>query len=181
MVVSHHDRSQLRGKAFDASFRTSSLRDAMITSLHHLRHIASHCHLRTVLLLMCLVGSASAQTSHSTDGTTPMGLAPGSPSGSYGLNGFDNINLFNGNMNVTLPMLHIGGRGGAQTTMMAALNTKRWHIETYLNAGDTIYYADPNWWTTVMPGYGPGVMLGRTSGIQTNTCRDPSPPYGTWK
>src|SRR5437764_61889 len=114
-----------------------------------------------LLFLFCI--GAQAQSSHTTDGTTPLGLSPGSPSGSYALNGFDNINLYNGNMNVTLPMLHVGGRGGAQTTMSLALNTKRWHMESYLNVDTTLYYADPNWWTPLVLGYGPGVILGRTT------------------
>src|SRR6266852_9201627 len=120
-----------------------------------------------------------AQTSHETDGTTPLGLAPGSPSGSYALNGFDNINLFNGNMNVTLPMLHIGGRSGAQTTMSLGLNTKHWHTESYYDSANdnTIYYPDPNWWSTLMPGYGPGVLQSRSAGIATRRCRSQSYPY----
>src|SRR5258708_13971237 len=128
-----------------------SLRRAMIIILHRLRCITKAR--RIFLLMMLLATGVSAQTSHSTDGTTPLGLAPGSPSGSYALNGFDNINLFNGNVNVTLPMLHIGGRGGAQTTMMAALNTKHWHMETYQTAATTPYYPHQGGWSTPNPGF----------------------------
>jgi hypothetical protein len=53
-----------------------------------------------------------AQTS-ATDGKTPTGLAPGAPAGSYILSGFDNINLFNGNLSFTLPLINIKGRGEA--------------------------------------------------------------------
>ena len=149
----------------------------MIVTLHRLRYITSHCFLPTILLLILLVGSASAQTSHATDGTTPLGLTPGSPSGSYALNGFDNINLFNGNSNITLPMLHVGGRGGAQMTMMLALNTKHWHMEAYTLDGSTYYHAQPNWWATLNPGYGPGVLLGRSTGDGTHRCRRNVSPY----
>jgi len=148
----------------------------MIITLY--RDIIGYRHWPTILLLVLLTGSASAQTSHATDGTTPLGLSPGSPSGSYALNGFDNINLFNGNMNVTLPMLHIDGRGGAQTTMMLALNTKRWHMETYTFEQANYYYADPNWWAPIGPGYGPGVLFLRNSGVGKHQCRSaPPPPY----
>src|SRR5260370_11042448 len=45
------------------------LRDAMIITLHH--DIISRCHWPIILLLILLGSvSASAQTSHSTDGTT---------------------------------------------------------------------------------------------------------------
>ena len=155
-----------------------------LTVRNALRVFASalSCWLRVTIFLVVASCAASAQTSsHATDSTTPLGLSPGSPAGSYALNGFDNINLYNGNMNLTLPLLHVGGRGGAQTAMMLGLNTKHWHIET-VTAGDiTTYYADPNWWTTLTPGYGPGVLLGRFTGIETNNCRNPVYPYNTWK
>src|SRR5437588_12471304 len=52
-------------------------------------------------------------TSEVTQGFTPAAIAPGSPAGSYALSGFDTVNLFNGKVNVRLPLLDIGGRGEA--------------------------------------------------------------------
>jgi hypothetical protein len=68
-----------------------------------------------VVLLFLLSNSARAQypTTTSTDGQTPLGLAPGAPEGSYALSGFDQVNLFNGNLNFGLPLMHLGGRGTA--------------------------------------------------------------------
>ena len=42
---------------------------------------------------------------------------PGAPAGSYGLSGFENISLFTGKLNFSLPFLNIGGRGGAGTSL----------------------------------------------------------------
>src|SRR5229473_1513531 len=78
------------------------------------------------LLLGLLVSNANAQTT-STDGTTPLSLTPGSPAGSNPLSGFDNINLFNGNLNFHLPVGHIGGRGEAQYTMMLPIEN-HWRV-----------------------------------------------------
>src|SRR5260370_5747102 len=82
-----------------------------------------------IVLLILLASGASAQTSHATDSTTPLGLAPGSPAGSYALTGFDNINLYNGNANIVFPLLHIGGRGSAQTAMLTVLDPEDWLME----------------------------------------------------
>lgn len=62
-----------------------------------------------VLLLVVVAGNSNADKS-STDGTTPSVIAPG---GSYPLSGLDNINVFNGTLNFSLPLVRIGGRGEA--------------------------------------------------------------------
>ena len=73
------------------------------------------------LLLLLLAGRAAAQD---LSGTTPIGVAPGAPAGSYALSGFDNVNLFNGNLNFTLPLVQVGGRGGAQVPLMLPIEQK---------------------------------------------------------
>src|SRR2546426_12804841 len=81
-------------------------------------------------LFLLSMAVANAQTTNPTDGSTPAGLKPGSPSGSYGLSGFDNINLYNGNLNFRLPLLSIGGRGGAGYTMMLPIE-QHWTMDHY--------------------------------------------------
>ena len=68
------------------------------------------------IVLALLSFGVSAQTSN-TDGATPAGLSPGAPAGSYSLTGFENVNLYNGNLNVSLPLLAVGGRGSAGYTV----------------------------------------------------------------
>ena len=57
-------------------------------------------------LLFLTFGGAAAQTGtkSATDGTTPLGMTPGAPAGSYALSGFDNVNLYNGHLNFSLPL-----------------------------------------------------------------------------
>src|SRR5713226_1653808 len=64
----------------------------------------------SVVVLLILQIPASAQTTSSTDGSTPLGLSPGSPSGSYPLSGFESINPYNGNLNFHLPLAGSQGR-----------------------------------------------------------------------
>src|SRR6185295_10041283 len=101
-------------------------------------------------LVLAASGNAQTTTIAGTDQMTPSNLAAGSPAGSYPLSGFDNINLFNGNLNFRLPLLAAGGRGSAGFTMMLALNTKTWHVKrvsTFAHGEETVTYTPtPNTW-----------------------------------
>ena len=121
--------------------------------------------------LICFVSTlffaitAFAQTSI-TDGKTPTGLTPGAPAGSYPLGDFDNINLFNGNLNFRIPLLKIGGRGSAGYMMTLPIEQK-WIIKKGVYNPFTGTYPmtpNPNWWQGIKPGYGPGVLQGRRTG-----------------
>ena len=43
------------------------------------------------------------------DGHTPTDLQQGAPAGSYSLSGFENINHYNGSMNIALPLINLNG------------------------------------------------------------------------
>ena len=139
---------------------------AAATSLRSRLVYASRQLLISVLLMMIAVASqASAQTTttNPNSGSTPSGLKPGAPAGSYSLSGFDNVNLYNGNLNFRLPLIGIGGRGGASMQSMLAIDSVRWTVD-YTLEHDTAYEfvaANPNWWTGIKVGYGPGVLHGR--------------------
>jgi YD repeat-containing protein len=77
-------------------------------------------------------GRVFAQTAYTlnlTDGTPPIALTPGAPAGSYPLSGFESINVNNGRLNITLPLLHVAGRGEAGYTMMAAVSPRAWDVQ----------------------------------------------------
>lgn len=125
------------------------------------------------IILAFMASETYAQSSYPTDGSTPMGLKPGTPAGSYALSGFDNVNLYNGNMNFRLPLVSIGGRGSAAHTIMLPIE-KKWQVETYTIQGDdfteTHYYPNGDWWEVTGPGYGPGVMHVRHGEHLTRNC-----------
>lgn len=118
-------------------------------------------------------------SSHSvTDGHTPPGMAGGSPGGSYELSGFDNVNMFNGNLNFALTLLNVGGRGEAGYPLSLQIE-RRWVVKTERNSSgpgnpNTYFVVDKphsNPWNGLKPGYGPGVLQGRR-------WRDPDPDPG---
>ena len=100
-------------------------------------------------------------------GVTPLAVTPGAPTGAYSLSGFDNINLYNGSLGFRLPLLSMGGRGGAGHTVMLPIE-KKWQVETYTVQGDdyteTHYYPDGDWWEVTGPGYGPGLCTSAMAG-----------------
>ena len=69
------------------------------------------------LLFATTITAVAQSGTAATDGATPTGMQPGAPAGSYPLSGFDNVNLFNGHMNFSLPLIHMGGRGSAGYTV----------------------------------------------------------------
>ena len=76
------------------------------------------CQITLILVLSTL--SVVAQSP--VDGTTPSGIAAGTPSGSYSLSDLDNVNLYNGNLSFQLPLAQIDGRGNAKTTLLLSMN-----------------------------------------------------------
>jgi hypothetical protein len=119
-----------------------------------------------ITLLITTAGVTGAQTSN-TDGTTPTGMAPGGPAGSYGLTGFESVNLFNGNLNFNLPLYQVRGRGGAGYTITLPLEQK-WRVEQFAFTppnSQPIFTPVGEWWSGLKPGYGPGVMMGRRGGF----------------
>jgi RHS repeat-associated protein len=123
------------------------------------------------IAVLCLLsglasGSVSAQSS-TTDGTTPTGAQPGAPAGSYSLSGFDTVNYFNGNLNFSLPLLQMGGRGGTGLTIPLRIERK-WVMFT----GPYYLYARNGGWQSLRSGYGAGTLEGRLAGGMGDECAE---------
>lgn len=95
------------------------------------------------------------------NGRTPLGLASGSPAGSYALTDFEDINLYNGHLNVNMPLLQIGGRGNVGYTMFTVVNNTRWVIEPRDFGFGSVQNIPQQGGSPISPGYGPGIMQGR--------------------
>jgi RHS repeat-associated protein len=72
--------------------------------------------------------AAQAPVRNALQAETPLAMTPGAPAGSYPLSGFDNVNLYNGNLNFSLPLLKIGGRGEVEYTVRLTLE-QHWHVD----------------------------------------------------
>src|SRR5262249_39652250 len=105
-----------------------------------------------------------------TDGHTPTGLEPGAPAGSYALSGFDNVNLYNGNLNFRLPLLPVGGRGGAHYTMLLPIE-QHWGVEREAHA--TWVAEDPiqTCGAAFPPGNGAATLIGRNGAGGSTDCQ----------
>lgn len=112
-----------------------------------------------ILLFLVVFLPTSTKAQSVTDGSTPLGLTPGMPAGSYALSDFDSVNLYNGGLGFRLPLLGIDGRGGAGYTMTLRLEQK-WVVDKEVTPGEpTMYYPNPNWWT--LDGFKPLYSVGR--------------------
>lgn len=131
------------------------------------------------LFLFC--GSSSAQISRNSDGLTPPGLAPGAPAGAYPLSEFEQINLFNGQVNFTFPVAQ-KGRGGANLSLPIKINRPAWLVQHRLESHpnpyplgqtyDHVLEPYPDWWNEtyarpILPG---GRMFGRHVGTEIEDC-----------
>jgi RHS repeat-associated protein len=123
-------------------FFGGAMKTFSISTLHHL-YLGILAGALT-LTLSCIANAQSVQ--RITDGSTPLAVSPGAPLGAYSLSDFDSVNLYNGSLNFRLPLVKIGGRGGAGYTMVMRIEHK-WlvHKEQQLGVANR-YVPDANWW-----------------------------------
>lgn len=136
--------------------------------------------------ILTLPAGVYAQTFYHdpADGVIPPAMQHGSPAGSYTLNGFEDINLYAGSLNVAIPLLHIGGRGQAGYTMLARPVPSNFTVQVQSNFVGLNANGQPWWsyssevradWTAdTETSYGPGRMLAKWIGDGSNHCGDPN-------
>ena len=92
-----------------------------------------------ILLLFVLTQITAAQ--RGLGGMTPIGMQPGAPAGASAISDFENVNLFNGNLNFYLPLAKVGGRGTTATTVGLPIEMK-WAVGSYVSGSfpTTIFY-----------------------------------------
>ena len=137
---------------------------------------ATKCYCSVIIVLVICASARAQFTTTPTDGSTPLGLTPGAPAGSYPLSGFDTVNPYNGNLNAVLTLLGTGGRGGARSVIALGLpGPKPWkirHQETIDQFGNPadVYTPVLGGGAGVSVGYSPGALIGRQSGGSVVTC-----------
>src|SRR6266498_1469718 len=95
--------------------------------------------LAAILTMVFSPVQAIAQT---TNNGTRVGLMPGSPAGSYSLSDFEDINLYNGSLNFSLPILPIGERGGAGYAMKVNIQ-QSWSANLVPGSGLNDFFYQP--------------------------------------
>lgn len=127
--------------------------------------------LAAIVLPLVFTGSVIGQASLS--GVTPSGLTPGAPAGSYSLSGFESVNAYNGNLNFSLPLVSVGGRGGASTGLAVQIDQK-WNVRREIVDPDyntIVNYPDYNSWIP-RPPYMGAISASRLGPVPTysNIC-----------
>jgi len=89
------------------------------------------CVIACLLVILCGETYGQVIVTNQFDGHTPGGLTAGTPTGSYPLSDFENVNPYNGALNFHFPLLNIGGRGSAGYTMMLPIEQK-WRVDHYV-------------------------------------------------
>lgn len=112
------------------------------------------CVFASFFLMLAMAFGVCGQSA--IDASTPAGQAPGAPAGSFALSGFDNVNLFNGKLNFSLPLMRIGGRGEVGYNVSLTVE-QHWVSESM----DGFTWVPGFSWWTPSAGYGPGVLQGR--------------------
>jgi RHS repeat-associated protein len=128
-----------------------------------------------ILLLGWPISEIRAQNPDITPftGSTPRGLEPGAPAGSFPLSGFEQVNLFNGSLHFNLPLLKVGGRGTYHT--IARSIEQHWYAvrrldtcESEVCGGEPKFYAADyydDWWTDIKWSYGMPSVIFRAVGV----------------
>src|SRR5690349_1217975 len=120
-----------------------------------------------------LDGQTSTSLGSSTDakGTPLAAIVPGSPAGSFALSDFEQINLYNGHLNISLPLLYVNGRGKAGFTLTLGISRPPWIAETplkqvcYVPASQQVCHYEwssspsSDWWNPFSQPYGPGTLV----------------------
>jgi len=146
-----------------------------------------------VSLLLCVLLPLAnlvqaAPSAKATEGFTPAGFARGGAAGSFPLSGFDRINLPNGKLRLSIPVITIGGRGSASVTLYVNIE-KHWGVQrhstlvscapsqncTYANE----YSIDELDWTGRSRSFTPGFMVMRQVGRDDVYCQDAPEQFDT--
>ena len=121
-----------------------------------------------------------------TDGTVPPTLAPGGPIGSYLNSDIEQVSVLNGKLNVTVPLLAVGGRGEAGYTITVPVHQPTWsvRVDTFSNdahcdstlchyqftSDPELVFSDPEY----QSGFGPGRILVKHAADGMSACTDSS-------
>jgi RHS repeat-associated protein len=139
-----------------------------------------------VSLLLCILLPLSnliqaAPSGSATEGYTPAGLSRGETAGSYPLGGFDHINLPNGSLRLSFPVMTIGARGSASVTLFVNIE-KQWSVNrnsvlitcspSQVCTYDFQYFLNTSHWSGKSTSWTPGFMMARHVGRDLQACQD---------
>lgn len=126
------------------------------------------------LVILCLTLALLSGMADSIKGqTTSSGTSGGRPAGNYSLDGFANVNPFNGNLNFSLPITSLDGRGNSGISVPFTIET-RWRLITGIVGQTTMYSYEPETLSGALSN-GPGKLTASLvlSDYYEATCGEP--------
>ncbi len=131
-----------------------------------------------VVCAFCTRMQAQTTIQSNTDGVIAAAIEGGNPASSYAL-GIDHVNFYNGKLNVTIPLVHIGGRGTAGYTMVVPIGTQ-WSVQSIQGYGNVAYAAAPSFGGTAASNlyeYSPGGLTISYASDFPGACQDDNGNY----
>ena len=141
--------------------------------------------LRAWLFLISIAYFANGQTTSTgvEDAVTPVAIQPGTPDGVYRLTDFEHVNVYNGQVSSSLPLLEIGGRGEARHIIRVGISrptftvqvNKDNHLSPQQGGGREVTFttgANISWWhpyTDYLP-YSAGMVVMKLTGGKVTEC-----------
>jgi hypothetical protein len=125
------------------------------------------------VLMVCSQTNAQTYTESNADGLVAPGIAAGNPASSYALTGIDHVNMYNGNLNISIPLLQIGGRGTAGYTVTYSVDTQ-WTVQKQYNNGYASFV--PVYGSSAPFPFSPGALIMRRASAQPNSCLNNTNP-----
>jgi RHS repeat-associated protein len=116
-------------------------------------------------------------------GNLPAAIEPGAPVGSFALSNLDSIDPYRGSLNVSIPLLRVGGRGEAGFVVGTNLSSPSWYIDKSLQAnpdgnGGILNYThsasfSSNWDAEEAAPYSPGRVFVKSQASSLGTSCPP--------
>jgi YD repeat-containing protein len=134
-----------------------------------------------LMLVVLLFGSAQAQTSNITDGTTPPAIAPGAPLGTYPITGMEVFNPFTGDLSLRFPAATLGGRGSVSYPFVLSFGGQKWSVDKSYDiiTGQPIYTPTTFHWQPISFFNAPR-MLARRVSSKDIICQPPGQGGPAW-
>ena len=131
------------------------------------------------MTVLSVFGFTDPVSEASSDAVAVPAIQGGNPSSSYSFGSVSHVNLYNGKLNVTIPLVRIGGRGSAGYNMVLPVE-QIWAIRVFEINGDPSYNptASQGGKSVTVFLYSPGSLVFTYSAAHPRACYQSS--TGLW-
>ncbi len=120
---------------------------------------------RLFIAILLLASSRLGAQAVSYGGVGDPAAAPGDPASSYALSGLDHVNYYTGQVNLTIPIHSIGGRGTVADNIVIPIE-RQWEVENVSGS----FVPTTGGWPIVSGRYTSGYLTFATVSGNANEC-----------